>query len=58
MYLYLYLKLKSAATFSKKVFFVSEDTFAKKYYRYFQIRQKSIKVSVSVSGLSRTLNLW
>ena len=29
MYLYLYLKLISAATFSKKVFFVSEDTFAK-----------------------------
>ena len=27
------------------------------YYRYFQIRQKSIKVSVSVSGLSPTLNL-
>ena len=27
------------------------------YYRYFQIRQKSIKISVSVSGLSPTLNL-
>ena len=29
MHLYMYLKLISAATFSKKVFFVSEDTFAK-----------------------------
>ena len=43
----MYLKVVSAATFSKNIFFVSEDTFAKMHHHYFQTRQKSIKISVS-----------
>ena len=58
MHQYLYLKVVSAATFSKKYFLYLKIHLQKVYYQYFQIRQKSIKISVSVSGLSPTLNLW
>ena len=43
--------------FFKRVFFVSEDTFAKNVLPILSDTPKSIKISVSVSGLSPTLKL-
>ena len=40
MYQYLYLKVVSAATFSKKYFLYLKIHLQKVYYQYFQIRQK------------------